>query len=257
MADSHRALISFDAVLFDLDGVLTATATIHAACWKSMFDDFLKRHADREQKAFMPFDIGRDYHNYVDGKPRYDGVRSFLASRNIELPEGNPTDDSAVESVCGLGNGKDELVQQAITAGKVEAYPGSVALVHELHERQMLMAVVSSSKHCKDVLDAVGLAHFFATRVDGNVITEKSLNGKPAPDTYLYAARALNVAPGKAVVVEDALAGVESGRAGEFGLVVGVDRVNNGAALRAHGADIIVTDLADLIPKEPPRGVVR
>lgn len=249
MADTHAALLSFDAVLFDLDGVLTATAKIHAACWKSMFDDFLRRHADRAQKPFVPFDIERDYGMYVDGKPRYDGVRSFLESRNIKLPEGNPNDDSATESVCGLGNRKDELVKQEIAAGKVEAYPGSVALVRKLHERKMPMAVVSSSKNCREVLDAAGLADLFATRVDGNVIAEKNLHGKPAPDTYLYAARILHVSPEKAVVVEDALAGVESGRAGRFGLVVGVDRANVGAALREHGANIVVTDLAELIPR--------
>jgi beta-phosphoglucomutase family hydrolase len=249
MADSHTALLSFDAVLFDLDGVLTATAKIHAACWKSMFDDFLRRRADRDRKPFTPFDIERDYETYVDGKPRYDGVRSFLESRSIKLPYGSPDDDSTIESVCGLGNHKDALLRQAIAAGKVEAYPGSVALVRELHERKMPMAVVSSSNNCKEVLDAVGLTDLFATRVDGNVITEKNLNGKPAPDTYLYAARTLHVTPGRAVVVEDALAGVEAGRAGGFGLVIGVDRVHVGAALREHGANIVVTDLAELIPK--------
>jgi beta-phosphoglucomutase family hydrolase len=248
MTDAHAALLSFDAVLFDLDGVLTATAKIHAACWKSMFDDFLRKQADRDQKPFVPFDSERDYQTYVDGKPRYDGVRSFLESRNINLPDGDPTDDSTIESVCGLGNHKDELVKQAIAAGKVEAYPGSVALVRKLYERKMPMAVVSSSKNCKDVLDAVGFTDLFAARVDGNVTTEKKLHGKPAPDTYLYAARALHVAPERAVVVEDALAGVEAGRAGGFGLVVGVDRVGIGAALQQHGANLVVTDLAELIP---------
>lgn len=248
MADLHMALLTFDAVLFDLDGVLTSTAKIHAACWKSMFDDFLREYAESNQQPFVPFDIKGDYEEYVDGKPRYDGVRSFLESRKIMLPFGCPTDDAAIESVCGLGNRKDQLVKQAIAAGKVEAYPGSVALVHKLHEQKMLMAVVSSSNNCKEVLDAARLTDFFAARVDGIVTIENNLHGKPAPDTFLYAARTLDVAPERAVVIEDALAGVEAGRAGRFGLVVGVDRLGIAAALREHGADLVVTDLAELIP---------
>ncbi len=248
MADSYTALLPFDAVLFDLDGVLTSTAKIHAACWKSMFDDFLRAHAGSSQQPFIPFDIEDDYKRYVDGKPRYEGVRSFLQSRSITLPYGSPTDDPVIESVCGLGNRKDELVKRAIAAGKVEAYPGSVALLRKLCERKMLMAVVSSSNNCEEVLEAARLADFFAARVDGVVATQKSLRGKPAPDTYLHAAHALDVSPERAVVVEDALAGVKAGRAGGFGLVVGVDRDGVGAALRQHGADIVVTDLAELIP---------
>jgi beta-phosphoglucomutase-like phosphatase (HAD superfamily) len=230
MTDSHTALLPFDAVLFDLDGVLTSTAKIHAACWKSMFDDFLRKHAGSSQQPFTPFDTEDDYKRYVDGKPRYEGVRSFLESRSIALPYGSPADDPVTESVCGLGNRKDELVKQAIAAGKVEAYPGSVALLR------------------KEVLEAAGIADFFAARVDGIVATEKNLHGKPAPDTFLHAAQTLDVPPKKAVVVEDALAGVEAGRAGRFGLVVGVDRSDVGALLRQHGADIVVTDLAELIP---------
>jgi beta-phosphoglucomutase family hydrolase len=248
MADSHTALLPFDAVLFDLDGVLTSTAKIHAACWKSMFDDFLRKHADSSRLAFTPFDIDDDYKRYVDGKLRYEGVRSFLESRSITLPYGSPADDPVTESVCGLGNRKDELVKQAIAAGKVEAYPGSVALLHKLRERTMLMAVVSSSNNCEEVLAAAGIADFFAARVDGIVATEQNLRGKPAPDTFLYAAHTLDVPPKSAVVVEDALAGVEAGRAGRFGLVVGVDRSDAGALLRQHGADIVVTELAELIP---------
>lgn len=248
MADPHTALLPFDAVLFDLDGVLTSTAKIHAACWRSMFDDFLRKRADARGEPFAAFDIEDDYKAYVDGKPRYEGVRSFLESRRITLPYGSPADDPATESICGLGNRKDELVKQAIAEGKVEAYPGSVALLRKLHEEKKLMAVVSSSNNCEEVLEAAGLAGFFAARVDGIVATEKSLHGKPAPDTFLHAAHVLEVAPERAVVVEDALAGVEAGRAGGFGLVVGVDRGDAGAALRQHGADIIVTDLAELIP---------
>ena len=249
MDDPHKVLLPFDAVLFDLDGVLTSTAKIHAACWKQMFDAFLRKRADRNREPFTPFDIETDYRPYVDGKPRYEGVRSFLDARNISLPYGGPADDPAVESVCGLGNRKDELVKHAIAAGEVEAYPGSVALVHRLRERKILMAVVSSSNNCKEVLDVAGLADFFAARVDGIVATEKGLRGKPAPDTFLHAAHILGVPPARAVVVEDALAGVEAGRAGGFGLVVGVDRGGVGAELRQRGADIVVSDLAELIPE--------
>lgn len=249
MVDSHTALLPFDAVLFDLDGVLTSTAEIHAVCWKSMFDDFLREHADRSRLPFVPFDIDGDYKLYVDGKPRYEGVRSFLESRNIKLRYGGAADDPATESICGLGNRKDALVKQAIAAGKVEAYPGSIALVRKLRERRMLMAVVSSSNNCKEVLEVVGLAGFFAARVDGIVATEKGLHGKPAPDTYLHATQTLGVSPARAVVVEDALSGVQAGRAGAFGLVVGVDRGGAGAALRQQGADIVVNDLAELIPR--------
>jgi beta-phosphoglucomutase family hydrolase len=248
MADARTALLPFDAVLFDLDGVLTSTAKIHAACWKSMFDDFLKERADTGGEPFAPFDIEDDYKAYVDGKPRYEGVRSFLEARSITLPDGSPADDPVTESVCGLGNRKDELVKEAIAAGEVEAYPGSVALLRELRERKMLMAVVSSSNNCEEVLEAAGIADFFAARVDGIVATEKGLHGKPAPDTFLHAAHVLGASPDKAVVVEDALAGVEAGRAGGFGLVVGVDRSDVGALLRQHGADLVVTDLAELIP---------
>jgi beta-phosphoglucomutase family hydrolase len=248
MADARTALLPFDAVLFDLDGVLTSTAKIHAACWKSMFDDFLKERADTGGEPFAPFDIEDDYKAHVDGKPRYEGVRSFLEARSITLPDGSPADDPVTESVCGLGNRKDELVKEAIAAGEVEAYPGSVALLRELRERKMLMAVVSSSNNCEEVLEAAGIADFFAARVDGIVATEKGLHGKPAPDTFLHAAHVLGASPDKAVVVEDALAGVEAGRAGGFGLVVGVDRSDVGALLRQHGADLVVTDLAELIP---------
>ena len=248
MADSHTALLPFDAVLFDLDGVLTSTAKIHAACWKSMFDDFLRKHAGSSQQPFTPFDTEDDYKRYVDGKPRYEGVRSFLESRSITLPYGSPADDPVTESVCGLGNRKDELVKQAIAAGKVEAYPGSVALLRKLREMKVLMAVVSSSNNCEEVLEAAGIADFFAARVDGIVATENGLRGKPAPD-YLPACRPHSRrSPQRAVVTEDALAGIEAELAGRFGLVVGVDRSDVGALLRQHGADIVVTDLAELIP---------
>lgn len=237
----------FDAVLFDLDGVLTSTAKIHSRCWKIMFDEFLGRRAVDGGEPFRPFDIVTDYKLYVDGKPRYDGVRSFLASRNISIPDGTPTDPRTAVTVCGLGNRKDELVKAAINRGEVEAYPGSVALVRQLRERGIRTAVVSSSNNCRDVLRAAGIENLFDARVDGLVSTELHLPGKPAPDTYLKAAEMLGVGPARAVVVEDALAGVQSGRAGGFGLVIGVDRGGSRDALREHGADVVVTDLGELV----------
>jgi beta-phosphoglucomutase family hydrolase len=237
----------FDAVLFDLDGVLTSTARIHSRCWKAMFDDFLGRRAADRKEPFRAFDIATDYKLYVDGKPRYEGVRSFLASRNISLPEGTSADPPTAVTVCGLGNRKDELVKAAIDRGEVEAYPGSVALVRRVREQGIRTAVVSSSNNCRDVLQAAGIESLFDARVDGLVSTEFHLPGKPAPDTFLKAAQMLGVSPARAVVVEDALAGVQSGRAGGFGLVIGVDRGGSREALRAHGADVVVTDLGELL----------
>jgi beta-phosphoglucomutase family hydrolase len=237
----------FDAVLFDLDGVLTSTAKIHSRCWKRMFDDFLSRRAAEGKEAFRPFDIATDYKLYVDGKPRYEGVRSFLASRSISLSEGTPTDLATAGTVCGLGNRKDELVKAAIDGGEVEPYPGSVALVRWLREQGIRTAVVSSSNNCEQVLRAAGMLDLFEARVDGLVASELHLPGKPEPDTFLKAAQMLGVNPARAVVVEDALAGVEAGRAGGFGLVVGVDREGSGDALRTHGADVVVSDLGELL----------
>ena len=249
MSPPHKPITPghFDAVLFDLDGVLTSTAKIHSRCWKTMFDDFLGRRAAAGKEPFRPFDIGTDYKLYVDGKPRYEGVRSFLASRNISLSEGAPEDLPTADTVCGLGNCKDELVKAAIDRGEVEPYPGSVALVRRLREQGIRTAVVSSSNNCEEVLRAAGMLDLFDTRVDGVVASTLHLRGKPAPDTFLEAARELGVSPARAVVVEDAIAGVQAGRAGGFGLVVGVDREGGGDALRAHGADVVVTDLEELL----------
>ena len=238
----------FDAVLFDLDGVLTESATLHAAAWKRMFDDFLHRRADASGQTLEPFDIGADYRRYVDGKPRYDGVRSFLASRGIEVAEGDRNDKPAADTVVGLGNRKNELVVELIETEGVEAFPGSVRLVEDLRRRGIRTAVVSSSANCDAVLRSAGIDHLFDAKVDGNVADELGLLGKPAPDTFLEAARRLQVAPERAVVVEDALAGVEAGRAGGFGLVIGVDRTGHAQALRDHGADLVVADLGELGP---------
>ena len=237
----------FDAVLFDLDGVLTSTARIHSRCWKTMFDDFLSRRAAAGKEPVQPFEIETDYKLYVDGKPRYEGVRSFLASRNISLAEGTPTDLPTADTVCGLGNRKDELVKAAIDQGAVESYPGSVALVRWLRKQGIRTGVVSSSNNCENVLLAVGILDLFELRVDGVVASTLGLPGKPAPDTFLEAARMLGVVPVRAVVVEDAIAGIQAALAGGFGLVVGVDRGGSRDALRTEGADVVVTDLAELL----------
>jgi beta-phosphoglucomutase family hydrolase len=235
------------ACLFDLDGVLTQTAKVHAAAWKEMFDDFLRKRAARTGEAFVPFDPAEDYNRYVDGMPRYDGVRSFLASRGIDLPWGDPGDPPGKETIIGLGNRKNELVLSLIRRGGVEPYPGSVRYVHAAREAGLRCAVVSASANCREVLEAAGIDDLFDLRVDGITIEREHLKGKPAPDTFLHAARALGVAPAQAAVFEDALAGVAAGRAGGFGFVVGVDRVGQAKALREHGADVVVTDLAELL----------
>jgi beta-phosphoglucomutase family hydrolase len=238
---------SIRACLFDLDGVLTQTAKVHAAAWKQMFDDFLRKRAAQTGQAFVPFDPVEDYAKYVDGLPRYDGVRSFLASRGIDLPWGNPDDPPDAETITGLGNRKNELVLSLIRQGGVEPYPGSVRYVQAARDAGLRRAVVSSSANCREVLEAAGIDDLFEERVDGITIEREQLKGKPAPDTFLYAARALGVEAAQAAVFEDALAGVAAGRAGRFGFVVGVDRAGQAEALREHGADIVVNDLAELL----------
>ncbi|SFY52929.1 HAD family hydrolase [Streptomyces sp. F-1] len=235
------------ACLFDLDGVLTQTATVHAAAWKEMFDAYLRERAAREGTPFVPFDATRDYDAYVDGRPREDGVRTFLAARGVRLPEGTPEDPPDAETVHGLGTRKNELVLRRIREDGVRPYEGSVRFLHAVREAGLRCAVVSSSANARDVLAAAGIGDLFDERIDGVVAHERELRGKPAPDTYLEAARALAVEPAAAAVFEDALAGVEAGRAGGFGLVVGVDRVGQADELRAHGADVVVRDLAELL----------
>jgi beta-phosphoglucomutase family hydrolase len=238
---------SVQACLFDLDGVLTETAKVHAAAWKEMFDDFLRRYAEKTGTAFVPFDAVADYDTYVDGKPRADGTRSFLQSRGITLPEGSPDDPPAADTVQGLGNRKNEIVLGMIHRDGVQAFPGSVRYVHAVRDAGLARAVVSSSSNCRDVLVAAGIEDLFDARIDGVVAEREHLCGKPAPDTYLAGARALGVEPAQAAVFEDALAGVEAGRAGRFGVVVGVNRADQADALRQHGADVVVDDLAELL----------
>jgi beta-phosphoglucomutase family hydrolase len=235
------------AWLFDLDGVLTQTAKVHAAAWKQMFDEYLRERAERTGEPFRAFDAVADYDTYVDGKPRYDGVRSFLESRGIELPQGTPEDPPRTETVDGLGNRKNELVLKLIHEQGVQAYEGSVRYVRAVRDAGFPRAVVSSSANCRDVLRAVGIEDLFDAVIDGIVTEREGLRGKPAPDSFLAGAKALKVEPKGAAVFEDALAGVQAGRAGGFGFVVGVDRVGQREALLAHGADIVVEDLAELL----------
>ena len=237
----------YDAVLLDLDGVITDTASIHAACWKQMFDEYLQKRATQRGEAFRPFDIATDYRLYVDGKPRYDGVRDFLTSRGIRLPGGSPEDSPQAETVEGLGNRKNDLVNRIIEDKGVEPYEGSVELIRQLRHRGFKIAVVTSSQNCTAVLKAAKLDHFFDVQVDGNVIHAEHLAGKPAPDSYLMAAKLLGVEPARAIVIEDALSGVEAGRNGNFGLVIGVARKGNAEELRRHGAHLVVNDLGELV----------
>jgi beta-phosphoglucomutase family hydrolase len=237
------------ACLFDLDGVLTQTAKVHAAAWKQMFDGYLRDRAESQGEAFREFDARADYDTYVDGKPRADGVRSFLESRGISLPEGDAGDPAGAETVAGLGNRKNELVLKLIDEQGVEPYEGSVRYAKEVIDAGLKRAVVSSSTNCRAVLRAAGIDDLFEQIVDGHVAEHEGLAGKPAPDTFLAGASALAVEPGEAVVFEDALAGVEAGRAGDFGFVVGVDRVGQAAALAEHGADVVVGDLSELLER--------
>jgi len=237
----------YDAVLLDLDGVITNTASIHAACWKQMFDEYLQMRATQRGEAFRPFEIDTDYRLYVDGKPRFDGARDFLRSRGIQLPDGSSHDPPHAETVCGLANRKDGLVNKIIEEKGVEPYEGSVKFIHQLRHEGFKSAVVTSSEHCDTVLRVTKLEAFFDARIDGNMIHQQRLAGKPAPDTFLMGAKLLGVEPARAVVIEDAISGVEAGLAGRFGLVIGVARKRNAEELRRHGAHLVVNDLSELV----------
>jgi beta-phosphoglucomutase family hydrolase len=235
--------------LFDLDGVLTKTAAVHAAAWKEMFDGYLRRRSEQHGGPFVPFDRVRDYDDYVDGKPREDGTRSFLASRGISLPEGEPGDPPGAPTLHGLGNLKNEILLRRIRDGGVAAYPGSVRYLRQARAAGLRRAVVSSSTNCQDVLRAAGIDNLVEASIDGITAERDHLRGKPAPDTFLAGARALGLRPAQAAVFEDSLAGVAAGRGGRFGCVVGVDRAGQAAQLRRHGADMVVTDLAKLLDR--------
>jgi beta-phosphoglucomutase family hydrolase len=238
----------FEAILSDLDGVITKTARLHAAAWKRLFDDYLGGLAARTGAAFTPFDLEEDYRLHLDGKPRHDGVRDFLKSRGMTLPLGASSDRAERETLYGLGNKKDVYFDAALRESGVAVYPGTVEFLRLAKRSGLKMAVVSSSHHCAPILEAVGLTDLFDVRVDGHEIDRLSLPGKPAPDAFLEAARRLAVRPRRAIVIEDALAGVQAGHAGDFGLVVGVNRRNQAKALRELGADLVVEDLGELLP---------
>jgi len=239
-------LRELEAFLFDLDGVVTRTARVHATAWKRLFDDYLERRARAEGATFVPFDPVIDYQEYVDGRPRESGVRSFLAARGISLPPGSPEDGPEVETLNGLGNRKDQYFVRTLAQHGVEVYESTVNFVRVARARGVRAAIVSSSKNCAAVLDAAGLSQLFDARVDGIDLGRLGLAGKPAPDMFLEAARQLKSPPARAVVFEDALVGVEAGRAGRFRLVVGIGQGDHAVDLRAHGADIVVADLGEL-----------
>jgi beta-phosphoglucomutase family hydrolase len=234
------------ACLFDMDGVLTRTATVHMAAWKRTFDAYLRAEHPGEREFSQD-----DYNDFVDGKPRLDGIRDFLASRGITLPEGAPDDPADALTVNGLGTRKNELLLRELDEHGVEVYDGSRRYLEAVKRAGLATAVVTASANGEQVVAAAGLAHLLDARIDGVVTRQQGLHGKPAPDTFLAGARALGVEPGQAVVFEDAVAGVAAGRAGHFGFVVGVDRVGHAAELRSHGADVVVTDLDQLL--EDPR----
>ncbi len=239
--------VGIRACLFDLDGVLTQTDLVHTAAWQEMFDAFLRRHAGRTGQPFIPFDPVSDYGRYVDGKPRADGARSFLVSRGIELPEGSDDDDPAAETIRALSDSKNEILLRRIAQDGVQAYPGSVRYLRAVAAAGLRHAVVSASANCRAVLTTTGLIDYFEVIVDAAVTDTYRLRGKPFPDTYLAAARMLDIPPAAAAVYEDAQAGVAAGRAGGFGWVVGVDRMGQAEALRQAGADVVVQDLAELL----------
>jgi beta-phosphoglucomutase family hydrolase len=237
------------ACLFDLDGVLTDTASVHDKAWKQMFDDYLKQRADRDGEPFQEFDAGNDYGDFVDGRPRADGVRDFLASRHITLPEGDSSDGPDKETIEGLANRKNEILLRRIDEDGVKVFEGSRRYLEAARDAGLRRIVVSSSANTGQILQVTGLAEYIEGRIDGVTITQHHLKGKPAPDTFLAGARCAGVEPKQAAVFEDALAGVEAGRAGTFGVVVGVNRLDDqhGEDLKKHGADVVVRDLGELL----------
>ncbi len=236
----------FDAVLFDMDGVVTRTADVHAAAWKETFDRLLRERAEASEAPFEPFDLDRDYKLHVDGKPRLDGIRDFLAARSIDLPEGSEEDDSGTDTIHALARRKNDEFHRLLERDGVRAFESTVELIRNLREREVHTAIISSSKNCEAVTKAAGVDHLFDTRVAGVESAERGLAGKPAPDIFLEAARELGVPRERAVVVEDAISGVQAGAAGGFGMVIGVDRNGDPERLREAGADIVVADLAEI-----------
>lgn len=255
--DAALRAADFDAAIFDLDGVVTRTARVHAASWKRLFDQYLQERAEKTGGPFRPFDIERDYGRYVDGKPRYDGVESFLQSRGIALPRGEPADSPERETVCGLGNRKNRYFRDSLQKDGVETFDSTVALIRRLRNRHIGTALVSSSRNARAVLEAAHIAELFDVVIDGTDIARLGLEGKPAPDLFLNAAERLGAEPGRAIVFEDAISGVQAGRAGGLGLVVGINRWHQAAELKSSGADVVVQDVADLHIRLRPEATCR
>ncbi len=237
----------YDAVIFDLDGVITDTASTHSTAWKALFDEYLQARAIKTGEPFVPFDGETDYRQWVDGKPRYEGVRSFLESRGITLPYGDPEDGPEMETVCGLGNKKNPMFLARLEQDGVQVYDSSVKLVRDLLANGVRAAIVSSSKNCAAILQAAGITDLFETKVDGVDAARMGLTGKPQPDTFLEAAREMGLDPARCVIVEDAISGVQAGRAGGFGCVLGIDRIGDPDALKDNGADVVVSDLVEVV----------
>ena len=246
MNGGPEASLNFEAVIFDMDGVVTRTAGVHAAAWQELFNAYLRMRATRDEEPFKPFNAKSDYLTYVDGKPRYAGVQSFLASRRITLPYGDPTDDRDKETICGLGNRKDRLFEQRLHRYGVAVFESTIALIKVLRAHDIKTGIVSSSKHGQEILETAGIASLFDARVDGMVAESLGLKGKPDPDIFIKCTELLKVDKVYSVVVEDAVAGVEAGRKGGFGFVIGVDRGASRQALEQSGADIVVADLAEV-----------
>ncbi|MGE0333942.1 MAG: trehalose-phosphatase [Gammaproteobacteria bacterium] len=255
--DAGLRAADFDAAIFDLDGVVTRTARVHAASWKRLFDEYLQERPEKTGEAFRPFDIERDYGPYVDGKPRYDGVASFLQSRGIALPRGEPADPPGRETVCGLGNRKNRYFRDSLQRDGVDIFDSTVALIRRLRNRHIGTGLVSSSRNAHAVLKAAHVAELFDVVIDGNDIARLGLEGKPAPDLFLKAAERLGAEPGRAIVFEDAISGVQAGHAGGFGLVVGINRRHQAAELKSSGADVVVQDVADLHIRLLPEAMCR
>ena len=249
MNEGHTATAitpdNYDAVLFDLDGVMTNTANIHATCWKKIFDEYLQTRSSKTGETFRSFEIATDYKLHVDGKPRFDGVRDFLKSRGIDLPKGTHDDPPHKETVCGIGNRKSSLVAKLIQTDGIDVYQGSLTFLRHVREIGMKTAIVTSSENCQAVLQTAGIGDLFDAQVDGTTIISQHLAGKPAPDSYLKAVELLGVQPKRAVVIEDAISGVQAGSKGGFGLVIGIDRKDNAEELKNNGAHIVVSDLSE------------
>ncbi len=239
-------MLNFDAVIFDMDGVITKTAVVHSLAWKKMFDEYLLYREKKYNESFREFTHAEDYLSYVDGRPRYKGVEAFLLSRGIHIPAGEPDDDPVAETICGLGNRKNEFFNNVLDEDGVEVYDSTIKLIKELQDKKVRIGVATSSKNCLVILQKAGITDMFETRVDGIISAEMGLKGKPEPDIFKTASDNLGVKYKRAIVIEDAVSGVQAGAKGKFGLVVGVARENNSYELKNNGADVVVEDLSEI-----------